>query len=70
MVVGAWFCDRALRQTWACWLLFTSARSSAPNTLTPQSLLWLDQTLNSFSGHLVIHSFNNHGTHVICQALC
>lgn len=31
------------------------------NTLTPHGMLWLDQTLSSFSGHFVTHSFNNKG---------
>lgn len=65
IVVGAWVCDSALRQRCACWLLFTFPRSSAPNT---QNAVWWDQTPSSFSGHLIIHSFNYHGAHLICQA--
>ena len=43
-------------------LFFLSLRSSASNTLTFHRMLWLDQTLTSFSGHLVNLLFNNQDT--------
>lgn len=70
VVPTAWDCDRALSQR----LFSTSPRSTIPNTLTLHGMLWLDQTLSSFSGHLVIysfiHSFSNHVAPLMCQALC
>ena len=70
VVVGAEVCDRALRPVGVCWLLFMSLRSSASNTLVPHRMLWLDPTLNFFSGHLLVHSFNKQRAHLICQASC